>query len=63
MANEQAKKALDDAREAIRAVNQGRVDQPSVLRFEGVRAYSASVAEIRRVTPPPTQARKRATAR
>jgi hypothetical protein len=63
MANETAKKALQDAREAIAAVNQGRVDQPSVLRFEGVRAYSARVTEGRLLTPQPPPARKRAAGR
>jgi hypothetical protein len=59
MANERAKKALREAREAIAAVHEGRVDQSGELRFEGVRAYSATRAEIRRPTPTGLRIRKR----
>lgn len=59
MADERAKKALREAREAIAAVHDGRVSQSAGLRFEGVRAYSVTTAEIRRMTPTKLQVRKR----
>ncbi len=62
MADDKAKKALREAREAIVAVHRGKVDQPGTLVIEGVRAYSASQAEIRRITPTPMPLRKRAVA-
>lgn len=58
MADDKAKTALREARAAIVAVHEGRVDQPGQLVFEGVRTYSASKDEIRRATPHPTD-RKR----
>jgi hypothetical protein len=60
MAGEQAKQALLDVREAIAAVNEGRVEKNGTLLFEGVRAYSATTKEVRRLTPQPAQAKKRA---
>lgn len=59
MADERAKKALQEAREAIAAVHEGRVDQPGELRFEGVRAYSVTNSQIRRPTPREIRIRKR----
>ncbi len=35
--------ALQDARAAIALVYRGKIDRPSVLRFEGVRAYSVKL--------------------
>lgn len=61
MANDQAKKALREAREAIAAVHDGRVNQSAGLRFEGVRAYSVTTAEVRRPTPTNLRVRKRST--
>jgi hypothetical protein len=59
MADDRAKKALREVREAIAAVHEGRVDQSGELRFEGVRAYSANRSEIRKLTPPALRVRRR----
>lgn len=46
MAEDSAKKALREAKEAILAVHKGRVEQSGSILFEGVRAYSASKDEL-----------------
>jgi hypothetical protein len=61
MADDRAKKALREVREAIAAVHEGRVDQSGELRFEGVRAYSANRSEIRKLAPGGLRLRKRVT--
>jgi hypothetical protein len=51
MAEDNAKRALREAKEAIVAVHEGRVNQPGHLVFEGVRAYSASNDEASLESP------------
>lgn len=46
-AEDKAKKALREARQAIVAVHQGHVEQPGRILFEGIRAYSANGSDGR----------------
>ncbi|HET9931055.1 MAG TPA: hypothetical protein VFQ35_10220 [Polyangiaceae bacterium] len=60
MANERARKALQEARDAIVAVHEGRVERmDGELRREGVRAYVVNRSAERKLTPPGLRVRKR----
>lgn len=60
MAADKSTKALNDMREALTAVREGRTEKPAAIRYEGARAFVATKAEVRRFTSSTGNERKRA---
>ena len=56
---DKSSKALSDMRQALTAVREGRTEKPAAIRYEGARAFVATKAEIRKISPAPGHERKR----